>query len=92
MAILPLRVLYVISDLLFYTLYYLIRYTRKVVRANLTSCLSEKTLREVKAPEKEFYQNICVYKIDTVRLMQVSDQEMDRRIRYTNPDILQDLL
>ncbi len=92
LAILPFRVLYVISDILFYPLYYVIRYRRKVVRANLTSCFPEKTLREIKALEKQFYHHFCDYIIETVKLMHVSDQEMDRRIRYTNPDILQDLL
>ena len=34
LSLLPLRVLYLLSDLIYYLLYYVIRYRRKVVRQN----------------------------------------------------------
>ena len=36
LSLLPLRFLYIFSDVLYYPLYYCIRYRRKVVRQNLT--------------------------------------------------------
>ncbi len=37
LSLLPLRFLYIFSDVLYYPLYYCIRYRRKVVRQNLTA-------------------------------------------------------
>ena len=52
----PFRVLYALSDGLYYLLYYGVGYRRKVVRRNLTECFPEKELPEIKRIEKQFYR------------------------------------
>ncbi len=52
----PFGLLYVISDILFYPLYYVVRYRRKIVRKNLTESFPEKSLGEIKRIEKKFYR------------------------------------
>ena len=54
-SLLPLRVLYVISDGLFYLLYYVVRYRRPLVRRNLTDSFPDKTVKEIIRIEKDFY-------------------------------------
>ena len=46
LSLLPLSVLYLLSDLLYIPLYYGIKYRRKVVRTNLTNSFPEKTKEE----------------------------------------------
>ena len=55
LSLLPLRFLYFISDLLFYPLYYCIRYRRKIIRNNLSNSFPEKDLKEIVQIEKQFY-------------------------------------
>lgn len=55
LSLLPLRVLYVLSDLLFYPCFYLIRYRRKVVHQNLKEVFYGETDEELLHTEKEFY-------------------------------------
>ena len=51
---LPLCVLYLFSDCIYYLLYYCIRYRRKVVRKNLVNSFPKKSLKEIIAIEKGF--------------------------------------
>ena len=46
LSLLPLRFLYIFSDVLYYPLYYCIRYRRKVVRQNLTGSFPDKNEKE----------------------------------------------
>ena len=59
LSLLPLRFLYFISDLLFYPLYYCIRYRRKIIRNNLSNSFPEKDLKEIVQIEKQFYSFFC---------------------------------
>ena len=45
-GLLPLRILYFFSDIYFYLIYYLLKYRRRVVRANLQHAFPEKDLSE----------------------------------------------
>ena len=53
-SLLPFRVLYALSDALFYPLYYVVRYRRRVVRRNLVESFPEKTEEEIVNIEKQF--------------------------------------
>lgn len=52
----PLRIMYVISDCIFYLLYYVIRYRREITRKNLVGSFPEKSEKEIKQIEKKFYR------------------------------------
>ena len=83
MSLLPLKVLYFISDLLFYPIYYLARYRRKVVHKNMTNSFPEKSVVEIKKMEKEFYHSLCDYFVETMKLYGMSKEEVRRRIEFT---------
>ena len=53
MSILPTRVLYGFSNFLFFVVYYLFNYRKKVVRENLHLCFPNKSLHEIKSIEKK---------------------------------------
>lgn len=90
-AIWPYRVLYFISDLIFPILYYIARYRRKVVRKNLVNSFPEKSEKEIIKIEKQFYRHFCDYVMETVKLMHISDDEMRKRMRFTNIEIIEEM-
>ena len=55
LSLLPLRVHYVISDLLFWALYKIVGYRRDVVWKNLTESFPEKSEEELRKIEHGFY-------------------------------------
>ena len=65
-TLLPLRVLYLVSDFLFLILYYFPSYRRKVVSANLRNSFPEKSAEELKSIEKKFYLHLSDLFIETL--------------------------
>lgn len=90
-AIWPLRVLYFLSDLIYPVLYYVVRYRRKVVHANLVNSFPEKSEKEILEIEKGFYRHFCDYVMETIKLMHISDEEMRKRMRFTNSELIEEL-
>ena len=85
----PLGLLYLFSDFLFATGFYLIRYRRKVVQANLENSFPEKTAAERYQIEKLFYRNLADYAVETLKLFTISKEELQQRVVFSNPEIIQ---
>jgi KDO2-lipid IV(A) lauroyltransferase len=88
-TLLPLRILYIFSDLLFLVLYYFPSYRRKIVAANLKNSFPEKTADELLKIEKKFYKHLADMFIETLKMTHLSKKEMKKRFIVTNPEVLQ---
>ena len=86
LSLLPLRLLYFISDLLFFPLFHWIKYRRKVVQRQLEECFPEKSQKEREDIERRFYHFFCDYLMEVIKLFYISKQEMKRRMVFTNLD------
>lgn len=86
---LPLRVLYFFSDILYYLLYYVVRYRRNVVRTNLRNAFPEKEGTELTRIEKKFYRNLGDIFVELYKPWHMSEQEMRRRCVFKHTEILQ---
>jgi Kdo2-lipid IVA lauroyltransferase/acyltransferase len=69
LSMLPLRILYILSDGIYFLLYYIIGYRREVVRKNLGIAFPEKTKEERKRIEKQFYKNFIDNFIETLKIL-----------------------
>ncbi|HMJ69382.1 MAG TPA: lysophospholipid acyltransferase family protein [Cyclobacteriaceae bacterium] len=87
---LPISVLYVISDVIFFLTFFVIRYRRNVVMDNLVKSLPHKTKKELKQIERTFFRNLCDYAAETLRLLTISRKELQRRVVFTNPDVIKE--
>ncbi len=88
LAWLPLRVLYLFSDLAYLLVYRVIGYRRKLVRSNLQRVYPQTSERELVKIEKRFYRHFCDTFIEAVKLLHISDAEVDRRIEVVNADLV----
>ncbi|SHM92449.1 lysophospholipid acyltransferase family protein [Flavobacterium chilense] len=89
-SILPFRLFYMLSDFVYFIVYYIIRYRRKVVRDNLTLTLPHLSKEELKKIEKKFYSHMCDMFLETIKTMSISPEEMDKRFRITNLELVND--
>ena len=80
----PFCVLYVLSDCLFYLLYYVVRYRRRIVRKNLTESFPEKSEQEIIQIEKKFYQYFTDQVLESCKMATISSEEMSKRMKFTN--------
>ena len=87
-AHLPLNVLYLFSDIVAPFVYHIVRYRRKVVRNNLVNSFPEKTEREIKRIEKKFYRYFCDLFFETLYQLDMSEEEMCRRVQFVNKELI----
>ena len=91
LAIWPYWMLHAFSSLLCPLVYHVVRYRRRVTRKNLLNAFPEKSEREIVKVEKAFYRHFCDYLVETIKLMHISDEQMRRHLRFTNPELLEAL-
>jgi len=92
LSLLPFRVLYFISDILYYPLYYCVRYRRKVVRKNLLNSFPEKDLSEIIKIEKGFYSFFCDYIVETIKLFSMTEKNMRKRMTFSGIEELEKVM
>ena len=89
LSLLPLRVHYVLSDVIFLLVYHVLRYRRKLVRKNLADSFPEKSAPERYRLERQFYHWLCDYVAETVKLLSISDKALLRHIEFRGIDQLE---
>ena len=85
---LPLSVLFRFSDFLYFVVYRVVGYRKKMVRKNLINSFPEKTEQERIAIEKAYYKNLCDYGVETIKLLTIDLDELKTRMRYLNPEVI----
>lgn len=91
-ALLPFSLLYVLSDLLYFFVYKIVRYRLRVVRSNLSSSFPELDKNELLNLEKRFYHHFCDYFVETIKLLHISDEEMQKRMFFEDLDIVKNAM
>lgn len=92
LALMPWWVLYLHADILFFIVYYVIGYRKKVVRDNLAASFPSKSAQELKAIAKEFYRHFADYFVETIKLLHISDEEMRDRMIFHNAELIDQAL
>lgn len=86
LSLLPLRVLYVVSDLLYLLVCHVVRYRHRVIWKNLKTSFPEKTDNELRQIEHGFYHYFCDYLVETIKLMTISEQQLRERMTFTGAE------
>ncbi len=89
LSILPLRVLYVLSDFLYLILYYVIGYRKKVVKKNLILSFPEKSEKERLEIEKKSFHHFLDIFMEMIKSFTISEKEISKRFQYGNVEILE---
>ncbi len=90
LSLLPLKILYLLSDMLYVLVHHVIGYRKKIVRKNLTNSFPEKSLDEIKQIEKGFYHFFCDYIVETIKQFSISKEEMKRRMVISGVEEMKD--
>lgn len=80
----PFCLLYIISDGLYFLVYYIFRYRRRIVRKNLTESFPEKGEDDIKKIEKKFYSFFTDNILESLKMFTISRKEMLRRVKFIN--------
>lgn len=91
-SLLPLRVHYGFSDLLYYIVRYVVRYRRHIVRKNLRNAFPDKSEAELRQIEKGFYSFFCDYIVENVKLVTMSKKNVMKHMVFEGIDEVCDAL
>src|SRR6185369_5194588 len=78
-SLLPMRILYLISDGIYGLVYYVFGYRKKVVMDNLLRAFPEKTDAERIRIAKKFYHNLIDSFIEVIKLLSASQPFLQKR-------------
>jgi KDO2-lipid IV(A) lauroyltransferase len=91
-SLLPIRALYVLSDLAYVVVYYIIGYRRKIVMQNLSSAFPEKPDDELNRISRSFYRNMTDNLIEMIKLISASDRFMNKHMVIENAEFFDEML
>ncbi len=80
--------MYLLSDILYLIVYYLVRYRRKVTRTNLRNAYPERSEADRKAIEKAYYRHICDLLVEGIWNLYARPQRIMQRYRFTNRQLV----
>ena len=81
-SLLPLKILYFVSDGIYLIAYHVVKYRRQVVRDNLSSAFPEKSAEELLKIEKDFYHFFADYIVETIKLCSISKKQIRKRMQF----------
>ncbi|WP_298778868.1 lysophospholipid acyltransferase family protein [uncultured Polaribacter sp.] len=85
---LPMRVLYIQSDVFFFLIYYIFGYRKKVVFDNISIAFPEKSDEEKKIISKKFFKHLMDLFMESVKAFSISEKEIQKRYTYKNINLL----
>ncbi len=86
-ALFPLPVLYFFSTFYYFLAFYLIRYRKEIVVKNLTHAFPEISGPEIQKIAKGFYQHFCDSLFESLKILGMSNRELNKRFSFKNPEI-----
>jgi len=88
LSLLPMWLLYLLSDALAFLLYHVIGYRRKVIRDNLKRAFPEKPEAEIARIGKKFCRSFVDNFIETIKLLSASKRFIKEHFAIDNPELL----
>ena len=85
---LPMRLLYRMANVLFFIIYHLVGYRKKVVMQNLQNSFPSKNKDELQSIAKSFYKNLSNFAVEVLKSFTISSEEINKRIRFVNIEMV----
>ncbi|MEM0992499.1 MAG: lipid A biosynthesis acyltransferase [Bacteroidota bacterium] len=89
LSYLPLPILHRLSDVLFFLLYYLAGYRKKLVLENMRRSFPAQEEAAIQAHAKTFFRHFCDVMVETIRLFSMPRAELKRRVKIINPELFE---
>lgn len=87
--LIPFRILYGISDILFVIIYYLIPLRRKIALENMHNAFPALTAAEIKSIYKKHVHFMCDMTLETLKGFTLDEVALTKRWRVTNPEFIE---
>lgn len=86
LAKLPFWCIYLIADIFYLLVYYIIGYRKNVVLQNLKNSFPEKNKKEIKNISKKFFHHFCDLSLEAIKTHGMSEDDSRKRMVVKNAD------
>lgn len=90
-SILPFRLLYLFSDIVYFLVYRIVKYRKKTVKENLALALPHLSDEERIIIEKKFYHHMCDVFLEMIKTLNISKNEICKRFVFKNIEVYKEL-
>lgn len=90
-SVMPLWLIYLLSDLFYFVIRFIIPYRKDVVHKNIANSFPDKTAEEHKKIAKQFYRYFANLFAESVKNLTISEKNLRKRMVVRNPEVMQDL-
>ena len=87
-SLLPFSIIYIISDLFYIIIYYLIGYRKTIVFNNLRNAFPQKSNDEIKKISQSFYKHFSDLIIEIIKGFTISSRQLSKRLIIENSEVL----
>jgi Kdo2-lipid IVA lauroyltransferase/acyltransferase len=91
LALLPLRLLYLLSPVLFFIAYYFPGYRKRVVYDNLVHSFPEKADADIRKIRKQFYWHFCDLIVEILKGSAITQGHLSKRLRFKNMELINNM-
>lgn len=88
---LPLRVLYRISNILYFILNNIVKYRKDVIIKNLKNSFAKKNEKEILQLKKNYLKNICDMVVETIKIPKMNKENLLDMVDFKNVELLNEL-
>jgi KDO2-lipid IV(A) lauroyltransferase len=87
----PFWALYVISDVIYFIVYYIVGYRKDLVLKNLSLAFPEKNKGELRQIRKNFYHHFVDIFMEMIKTFTISEKELAKHYKFKNLSVIDDL-
>jgi len=91
-SLLPFKIMYLLSDLLYFFAFYMPGYRKKTVTANMKRVFPEKSNEEIISLAKKFYHHFCDFVPESMKIISMSPTVVNKRYIYKNLEVFHQLI
>jgi len=88
-AYLPFPLLYVFSDFIYFLVYSVFGYRKKIVRENLKNSFPDKSKHELKEIEHKFFKYFCDLTLETLKTLVITPSTLVERVSFEGKEIFE---
>ncbi|HBF89203.1 MAG TPA: hypothetical protein DDX39_11225 [Bacteroidales bacterium] len=91
LGLFPFRCLYILSDIITFFLRDVFKYRQQIILNNLRNSFPKKSDDEIKQIARKYYAHLSDTFVETIKLIHISESEMQKRCKYNNLTIVDEL-
>jgi KDO2-lipid IV(A) lauroyltransferase len=84
----PFWLIYLLADIFYWFVYYVVGYRKKVVIKNLKNAFPEKSEIEITAISKKYFRHFADLTLETIKMRGMKPADFEERMKVTNADLV----